>query len=336
MENSGKGFSTKVWKNRCMVCLALSLLFSLFCINVVAKAEEQRTIRVGFYQVEGYHELDDDGKRRGYGYEFLQKIGRYLPYTYEYTGYDKSWQDMLVMLENGEIDLLTGGGKTEERERQFGYSEYAIGTNITTLTVREDDDRFEPGNYQTYDGMRIGFVNNSFRAENFKTYAEENGFTYIPVYYDNFEELAKALQNGEIDGIVSSNLRKLEDEVILDQFDYSDFYVMTQKEDTELLDEVNKAIRQLDKDEPGWRTSLLYRFYGQNDQNMLTLTAEESGYLHAVQEDGTVFKVLVNPDRKPYSYFEDGEVKGIIPTIFACAADRLGISYEVLVTENRE
>lgn len=46
--------------------------------------------------------------------------------------------------------------------------------------------------------------------------------------------------------------------------------------------------------------------------------------------------MLVNPNRRPYSYFEDGEAKGMIPSIFECVAERLGNSYEVLETKNRE
>lgn len=319
-----------------ITCFVFVLFFALLCVNKEGKAEKLKTIRVGYYQVDGYHELDAAGKRWGYGYEFLQKIGRYLPYKYEYVGYEKNWQDMLEMLEKGEIDLLTGGGKTEEREKQFGFSESAIGTNITTLTVREGDDRFKSGDYTTYDGMKIGFVNKTFRAKSFRAFAKEHDFTYTAVYRDNFEELQTALQAGEIDGIISTNLRKLKDEVVLDQFDYSDFYVMTRKEDQELLNDINNAISQLDKDEPGWRTSLLSQFYGKNSQSALALTSAESEYLQTMEADGAVLKVLVNPDRKPYSYFEDGEAKGIIPSIFSSVADRLGISYEILATENRE
>ena len=82
-------------------CFVFVLFFSLFCTYKEGKAEELKTVRVGFYQVDGYHEQNADGKRWGYGYEFLQKVGRYLPYQYEYIGYEKSWQDMLEMLEKG-------------------------------------------------------------------------------------------------------------------------------------------------------------------------------------------------------------------------------------------
>lgn len=332
--------------NRKEYCLSLELKLAVFCFIFVllspltqiveVKGEELETVRVGFYRMDGYHMMDEEGNRSGYGYALMQKIGRYLPVTYEYVGYDKGWQDMMEMLENGEIDILTGGAKTPEREERFDYSEYSVGTNVTVFSVKEGNNRLTPKDYTSYEGVKVGFLKNSFRMESFKRYAQRNNFTYIPVYYDTFEELEQALQNEEIDGIASSNLRKFKNEWIIDQFDYSNFYIMTRKGNTELLNQINKAIEQLDRDEPGWRTTLMYKYYGNIDSGSVSITSEERSYLRKIQEENKVFKVLVNPDRRPYSYFEEGEARGIIPAIFKSTADMLGISFEILKPKDRE
>ena len=93
----------------------LSLIMVLLCLAihiVEVKGDKPDTLRVGFYRMDGYHMMDEKGNCSGYGYALMQKIGRYLPVQYEYIGYDKSWNDMLDMLEKGEIDVLTGGQKT--------------------------------------------------------------------------------------------------------------------------------------------------------------------------------------------------------------------------------
>ena len=82
----------------------VSLILILLCFSVRAvevKGDESKTVRVGFYRMDGYHMQDENGNRSGYGYALMQKIGRYLPVTYEYVGYDKRWNDMLDMLEKG-------------------------------------------------------------------------------------------------------------------------------------------------------------------------------------------------------------------------------------------
>lgn len=62
---------------------------------------EKITIRVGFFQFDGYHEIAENGAMSGYGYDFLQMIAPYAGFEYEYIGYDKSWSEMQQMLERG-------------------------------------------------------------------------------------------------------------------------------------------------------------------------------------------------------------------------------------------
>ena len=67
----------------------------------------------------------------------------------------------------------------------------------------------------------------SSRNESFSRFSAEKGFTYIPVFFESVSDMEGALQAGiEIDAIVTSNLRRIHNEWILEQFDPSPFYVM--------------------------------------------------------------------------------------------------------------
>ena len=85
--------------------------------------------------MDGYHVMDEEGNRSGYGYDFLRLMARYWDVDYEYVGYDKSWDDMQQMLEDGEIDMVTSARKTPDREEKFDFSR-PIGTNYGMLTDR--------------------------------------------------------------------------------------------------------------------------------------------------------------------------------------------------------
>ena len=37
--------------------------------------------------MDGYHVMDEDGNRSGYGYDFLRLMARYWDVDYEYVGY---------------------------------------------------------------------------------------------------------------------------------------------------------------------------------------------------------------------------------------------------------
>src|SRR5574344_713475 len=114
--------------------LLLFVLLILFYPLFAENAAIHPLIRAGFFEFNGYHEIDSDGSRSGYGYDFLQKIARYTNWTYEYIGYDKSWNDMQQMLADGKIDILTSAQKTPEREKYFAFSDKAIGTSSAILT----------------------------------------------------------------------------------------------------------------------------------------------------------------------------------------------------------
>ena len=76
---------------------------------------------LAFFAMDGYHMMDEDGNRSGYGYDFLRLMARYWDADYEYIGYDKSWEDMQRMLLDGEIDMVTSARKTPAREEVFDF-----------------------------------------------------------------------------------------------------------------------------------------------------------------------------------------------------------------------
>ena len=45
-----------------------------------------QTVKVGFFQYPGYHEITADGSYAGYGVEFLTLLQRYANLNYEYIG----------------------------------------------------------------------------------------------------------------------------------------------------------------------------------------------------------------------------------------------------------
>ena len=320
----------------------IALLMTLLCIltmypQTAYAAEEtsqHETVKVGFFAMDGYHMMDEKGNRSGYGYDFLRLMARYWDVNYEYVGYDKSWEDMQQMLENGEIDMVTSARKNPDREEKFDFSR-SIGTNNGILTVRSDNSTIVDGNYSTYNGMRVALLNGNTRNEEFANFADNKGFTYVPSYFDTTEEMDEALQNGDVDAIVTSSLRKINNERIVDKFGSSDFYVIVKKGNTKLLNEINYAIDQMNAVEGDWKTTLYNKNYGSTETKNLEYTEKEKSIIAQYSKDNPLH-ILCDPTRYPYSYNENGEMKGIIPDYFRKIADYAGISYEFLTPVTRD
>ena len=327
---------------RARTCMGLAILMTMLLLTALpslsASAAEtvsqHERVRVGFFAMDGYHMMDEDGNRSGYGYDFLRLMARYWDVNYEYVGYDKSWEEMQQMLIDGEIDMVTSARRTPEREELFDFSR-PIGTNNGILTVRSDNSTIVEGKYSTYDGMRVALLRGNSRNDEFAEYARTKGFTYKSVYFDSAEEIAEALQNGTVDAIVTSSLRKMNNERILEKFGSSDFYVIVKKGNTELLNKINYAIDQMNSAEGSWKTTLYNKNYETTDTKNLEYTEEEKRIIAQYSKENPLH-VLCDPTRYPYSYTENGEVKGILPDYFRKIADYAGLSYEFLVPATRD
>ncbi|MCI6996983.1 MAG: transporter substrate-binding domain-containing protein [Eubacterium sp.] len=319
----------------------MSFLLAVFLLQIICPitsfAAEPKTIRVGYFAFPGYHEVIQDENApqgSGYGFDFLQLLRRYTNLNYQYIGYEDSWQDMQQMLRDGEIDMVTSARKTSQREKEFAFSS-PIGTSYAELCVRSDDSRFPLNDYNSFDGMTIGVLKANSRNDDLAALALEKGFTYHTVEYDEEVELTEALRNGEVEGIVASSLRKHTGEKIVARFALEEFYVIVRKEDTELLNEINKGIEQMDQNEGDWRNKLYYEYTTSNSESILSFTQEEQDYIRAVQFGEKVLTACAQPDRDPYSYVENGKLVGIIPDYFDHLMEMAGLPYSVMVAENR-
>ena len=83
-----------------------------------AQEQEQKVVRVGWYE-STYCYRDQYGERRGVAYEYQRKIAAHTGWVYEYV--EGSWPDLLQMLIDGEIDLMSDtriSGQREQRSKE--------------------------------------------------------------------------------------------------------------------------------------------------------------------------------------------------------------------------
>lgn len=111
--------------------------------------------------------------------------------------------------------------------------------------------------------------------------------------------------------------------------------MMARKEDQALIDQLDYAIDCMNVETPNWRTELYNQYYGSVENNR-ELTDAERALLHRLLEDGETIRAVMNPDANPYSWYEDGEARGIAADIFRAAAEEPGLHYEIVPVSTRE
>ena len=324
-------------RKRVTAWLAVVILIMTSVCPVLAASvpqEETPDYKVAFYAFDNYHMQDENGRRTGYGYEMMQGISKYMQCTFSYVGYEKSAAECVEMLRNGELDIYTAAKVTPEREAEFAISTHPAITATTSMNVKVGNTKVVAGDYETYNGLRIGLLSRHTYNQKVLDFLEEKNVSCDIIYYETPTELTNALINDEVDALVNSYIRTPEDEAVVEDFGQTPYYIMARKEDQALIDEIDAAIDSMNVETPNWRTELYNKYYGSQELNT-ELTQEEQVLLAKMQEDGTVIRGVMDPDGAPYSWYEDGEAYGIAADIFRATARALGLDYEIVPVADR-
>ena len=314
----------------------LFLLLSMFPLNGFAVPQpETKNYKVAFYPYDCYHMESENGRRSGYGYEMMQGLAKYLQCTFSFVGYDKSAKECEEMLRTGELDIYTAAKKTPEREAEFAFTTHPAITSYTCMNIKVGNRNIVAGDYATYNGIRVGLLRRHTYNNTFLDFMKEKGFTCEIVYYETPTELSNALVNDDVDALVDSYIRIPEDEISIENFGETPYYIMARKEDQQLIDDLDYAFDSMNVETPNWRTELYTKYYGSEASNR-ELTRDEQQMLQELQAAGTTVLGVMNPDNGPYSWFEDGEAQGIVADLFRATAEELGLPFEIVQVDSKE
>ena len=315
-------------------CCTLFILLTTIAPAAGEPTHERRTVRVGVLAQDGLCQKDANGRLSGYTIDLWHMANRYMDVKIEFVGYGKSWNELMQMLENGELDILTNTQKSPEREQIFAFTK-PTGVTSGLLNVRADNTKFVAGDYATYNGMRIGTFRKDRSYELFQKWAQENGFTYQTTFYDTSPELYAAFYRGEVEAIIANSFRKPDGERTLDMFYTNNIYGIVRKDDTQLLNEFNYAIDQLNASEGDWVHRLLYKYVNQASAVQTTFSRREQELIRQYQSGEKKLVVTAWTDRAPHSYVENGKLKGILPDLFAKIMQKAGIPYTIKLPKDK-
>ena len=315
-------------------CCTLFILLTTIAPAAGEPTHERRTVRVGVLAQDGLCQKDANGNLSGYTIDLWQLANRYMDVKVEYVGYGKNWNELLQMLEHGELDILTNAQKSPEREQIFAFTK-PTGVTSGLLNVRADNTKFIAGDYATYNGMRIGTFRKDRTYDLFQKWAQGKGFTYQTTFYDTSTELYAAFLRGEVEAIIANSFRKPENEHTLDMFYTNNIYGIVRKDDTQLLNEFNYAINQMNASEGDWVHMLLYKYVTDTNTVKISFSQREQELIRQYQSGEKKLIVGVWTDRAPLSYVENGKLKGILPDLFDKIMQKAGIPYTIKLPKDK-
>lgn len=245
---------------------------------------------------------------------------------------------MLSMLRDGKIDLITTVGKSPEREAEFGFSAKPVINVSTVITVKAENTRYLPHDYSNWDGIRVGMIKSSLQSDAFARLAHEKRFSFKAVWFDDTQSLVKALNEGAaIDAALTSSLRSItSSECILEQFNAVPLYAAVRKNDRALLAKLDEAMENLDTLFPNLREELRLKYYLREKTGAISFATAERMFIEGLRTSKRELSVILNPDRKPLSWYENGEYRGIFKDIADEVSRRSGIAFRFIPVKTRK
>ena len=272
-------------ENKRLPSLLLCFILGLFLLPLgTALADNaQKAVRVGWYD-SSYNTIDAFGRRSGYAYEYQLKIAAFTGWSYEYvTG---SWSELLGMLINGKIDMLSDVSYTPERAKAMLFPELPMGEEEYYLFMAPSNRSISSADISTLNGKRIGVNRDSIQAVFFREWEKRNGIETELVELANSEDKSLSmLETGELDGYVTVDSFTNPDRAVpVVKVGSSDFFFAVNKDRPDLLKDLNNAMSRI-QDENRYFNQQMFERYMKTAGANAFLSANEQEWL---SEHGTI------------------------------------------------
>ena len=326
-------YKKNVHKYGCLL-LCLFLLCTLLPASVAAEESNSESIRVGWYE-DSYNITGKNGERSGYGYEYQQSVAAYTGWTYEYV--NAGWSDLLKLMENGELDLMSGVSYTEDRAEKMLFSELPMGEEKYYLYADLENTDISASDLKSLNGKRVGLLEGSIHATQFYEWEEKHGLQLVHVSITGLEDAFEKFTNHEIDCVISAETPQLVEfgTSAIFQIGGSGIYFVINKDRPDIKEELDNAMRKLQNDKPFYADELYQRYLSATAASVLS--SEEQEWL---KEHGKVRVGWVNHDSGiSYADKESGELVGVLDDYIRAAKSSLGnqsLDFEPVEYESQE
>lgn len=317
----------KIRERSAVLCIAIFMVLGMWgmlsahCLAVETNNDETQpqTIRIGSFE-DTFDYVDQNGVRRGYGYELLQALAGYTGWKFEYVKCD--WSNCFDKLENGEIDIMGDISYTDERAEKMLFSEEPMGEEKYVLYADLSNTDIGISDLKSMDGKRVGVLMGTEPESMLTEWENRNGIQTEHVNVYNNDDVERKLADHEIDAFVSLEESFWSEQGILSvtTIGKSGIYFAINKERSDIKEELDHAMHQLDQDSPFFKADL-YKKYFTLDYKQ-SLTVKEKSW---VEEHGGIQIGFLNNDPAIFSMGEEtGELTGMLVEYFSYAKDCLG------------
>ena len=267
-------YSMAIPRIRRLAALLLCLvLMAAFMLPAARAQSASKTVRVGWYD-SPFNLIDQFGRRSGYAYEYQRKISAYTGWQYEYV--EGSWPELLEMLKNGEIDLMSDVSYVPERAESMLFSALPMGTEAYYVFVAPDETEITSDDYASLNGKRVGVNKGSVQRDFFLEWEKNHSVeTELIDMTGSEQDSQQRLLDGEIDAYIAPYAyMSRENAMPLYKIGASDFFFAVNKSRPDLLSELDAAMNRIKDENKLYNQTLLEKYLNGSGTNLYLDTAD--------------------------------------------------------------
>ena len=304
------------------VLLCLLLLTAVAAPLSAGASNAPKTVCVGWYE-SAFNSTSSTGQRSGYAYEYQMKIAAYAGWNYTYV--EGSWAELMQMLMDGKIDMMSDISYTEERAEKILYPELPMGTEEYCIFVNSDNHEITAEDYTTLNGKRIGVNKGSYQLGCYKTWAQKHQIEaeLVELTGDEYETINR-LKSGSLDAYVTPNAFIAPEDHLTSvaKVGSSDFYFAVNKERPDLLSDLNTAMSRIQDENPYYNQMMFEKYIKRVSSNAF-LTEKEEDWLasHGAIRVGYQDNYLAFCAKDPDTGELTGALKDFLHTAQDCLTD---------------
>ncbi len=319
--------------------LAVSAVLIILCVCSMADGigisqvygAQKRTVKVGFFPMEGYNEKNEDGTYGGMDVEYLETLCDYVNWEVEYVECD-SWDAALQLLADRKIDLVGSAQFSSERAEIYQYANLASGYTFGTIAVNGGSS-LPYEDFGAMEQITYGVVKTYIRKAEFYEYLSDHGIRNPVVKeYDNTAELQAALAEQQIDAMVHSLTEIREGQRIIGRFAPMPIYYISYKGNDEVMRELNQGIADIKMKRPDLENELIAKYYDSRLDQTILLSQEEKDYI----EEKKNITVGYFDGYYPFSYENEGTYHGLTKHVLDETAVLTGLTFTYVKMTNMD
>jgi len=317
-------------KIRCITTLIV-IICMVLCLGTPSFATTGKTVRVGWYTMNGLQNLDSKGKPSGYNYEYLQAVAQYTGWKYEFV--PATFDQCIEMLKNGDVDIVGGLVNTSERAKAMDFTDASSGSAGDRLVARAGDKRFPYGEFSAFDGKTVGVMKGAVAEQDLKELCTKHNISVRIVEAKTIDKAFKMLDSKKIDMVVVTKSMNVSGYKEVLSFSQKPFYFAASKKSPAIYNQLNDAVSQIENLDSSLDSRLASKYFDSKTKtDDISFTKAELKYIAAHKQ----INVGYDPSWAPIEYKDQttGNMKGIMKDVYAEITKVTGIKFNFVAEDS--